>query len=226
MTSQAPTQTPAGPPAHETVYRRLRNMVLFGDLAPGQAVTIQGLTNRLGAGMTPVREALRRLTAEGALDARGNRRIAVPVLTAPAVAELTQARIALEPLLARRAAHAATPSDITRLRATDDRLDRAIAAGNVQAYLVENHRFHAELNALAGAPILCALVDGLWLRFGPSLRVVCGQFGTRNLPDRHKDILDALTKTDPDAAAAAMQADVEQGMAQIAATLGDSIDSA
>nr|MDJ0823685.1 FCD domain-containing protein [Paracoccaceae bacterium] len=129
------------------------------------------------------------------------------------------------PLLARRAAHAATPAAITRLRATDTRLDRAIAAGDVQGYLVENHRFHAELNALADAPILCALVDGLWLRFGPSLRVVCGQFGTRNLPDRHKDILTALASADPDAAAAAMQADVEQGMAQIAATLGDSIDS-
>ncbi|MDJ0823614.1 MAG: GntR family transcriptional regulator, partial [Paracoccaceae bacterium] len=106
MTSQAPGQTPAGPPAHETVYRRLRDMVLFGDLAPGQAVTIQGLVEGLGAGMTPVREALRRLTAEGALEALGNRRIAVPVLDTHAVAELTQARIALEPLLARRAAHA------------------------------------------------------------------------------------------------------------------------
>ena len=50
-------------PAHETVYRKLRDLVLFGEIAPGQAVTIQGLTDQLDAGMTPVREAIRRLIA-------------------------------------------------------------------------------------------------------------------------------------------------------------------
>lgn len=70
----------AGPPAHQQVYGRLRAKVLFGDLAPGQPVTIKGLVDDLGAGMTPVREALRRLTAEGALEFQGNRRICVPVL--------------------------------------------------------------------------------------------------------------------------------------------------
>ena len=49
------------PPAHELVYRRLREMILCGELEPGQAITIQGLVATLGAGMTPVREAIRRL---------------------------------------------------------------------------------------------------------------------------------------------------------------------
>ena len=63
------------------------------------------------------------------------------------------------------------------------------------------------------------MVDGLWLRFGPSLRVVCGLFGTRNLPDRHKDLLAALDARDSAAAAEAMHQDVSQGMAQIRAGL-------
>ena len=209
----------AGLPAHERVYRRLRTMVLFGELEPGQAVTIQGLTDRMGAGMTPVREAIRRLTAEGALQALGNRRIEVPVLDAAAVEQLGLARAALEPELARRAATRATADDIARLRATDARLDRAIARGDVAGYLTQNHRFHAELNAIAEAPILTDMVDGLWLRFGPSLRVVCGLFGTRNLPDRHKDLLAALDARDSAAAAEAMHQDVSQGMAQIRAGL-------
>ena len=86
----------AGLPAHERVYRRLRTMVLFGELEPGQAVTIQGLTDQLGVGMTPVREALRRLIAEGALAFQDNRRICVPVLDAAAVEQLGLARAALE----------------------------------------------------------------------------------------------------------------------------------
>mgnify|MGYP006194542369 CR=1 FL=1 len=64
-------------PTHELTYARLRDMILFGRLEPGQAVTIQGLVRDLDAGMTPVREAIRRLTAEGALLPQGNRRVTV-----------------------------------------------------------------------------------------------------------------------------------------------------
>jgi len=209
----------AGLPTHEVVYRRLREMILFGELAPGQPVTIQGLVERLEVGMTPVREALRRLIAEGALVFQGNRRITVPVLDAAAVEELTLARVALEPQLARRAAQRCGSEGVARLRATDARLDAAIGKGDVTGYLVENHQFHTELNEIAGAPILTDLVEGLWLRFGPSLRVVCGQFGTRNLPDLHKAILDALEVGNAEAAAEAMEQDVRQGMEQIAAAL-------
>lgn len=215
QTSTSPVSGPIRLPAHELVYRDLRDQVLFGEFEPGQPVTIQGLTESMGVGMTPVREALRRLTAEGALEFLGNRRIAVPVLDSRAVEELTVARKALEPELARRAAQRAGAEDVARLTAIDAALDDAIRRGDVHRYLVENHRFHADLNALANAPILTEMVDRLWLRFGPSLRVVCGQFGTRNLPDLHKDVLAALAAQDEAAAAEAMDGDVTQGMEQI-----------
>lgn len=205
----------AGLPTHELVYRQLRDQVLFGEFEPGQPITIKGLTDALDVGMTPVREALRRLTAAGALAFLGNRRIVVPQLDLRALDELTIARKALEPELARRAALRATEAEVSRLASTDSRLDAAIRRGDVRQYLVENHRFHAELNSIAQAPILTELVEQLWLRFGPSLRVVCGQFGTRNLPDRHKDVLAALASRDGETAARAMDADVVQGMEQI-----------
>ncbi len=63
--------------------------------------------------------------------------------------------------------------------------------------------------------------DRLWLRFGPSLRVVCGRFGTQNLPDRHKDMLDALRAGDPEATGAAMGQDVAQGMDMVHAVLAE-----
>lgn len=218
MTGQISLKPPSNAvrlPAHELVYRDIRDQVLFGEFEPGQPVTIQGLTEALGVGMTPVREALRRLTAEGALEFLGNRRIAVPVLDTQAIEELTIARKALEPELAARAAQRATADDVSLLRKIDTLLDDAIRRGDVRSYLVENHRFHTELNSLAQAPILTEMVDRLWLRFGPSLRVVCGQFGTRNLPDRHKDVLAALAIRDASAAAEAMEGDVTQGMEQI-----------
>jgi DNA-binding GntR family transcriptional regulator len=206
-------------PAHETIYRELRALVLFGDLVPGQAVTIQGLCDRLGAGMTPVREALRRLIAEGALEFQGNRRVSVPLLDAGNIGELIFARQWLDPYLAERATDRATSADLARLTATDDDLDAAILRGDMRCYLELNYRFHRALYETAAAPILRDVADGLWLRFGPSLRVVCGRVGTEGLPDRHKDLLAAMRAGDAKAAAQAIRADVVQGMEQVRQSL-------
>lgn len=206
---------PARLPAHELIYRQLRNQILFGDLAPGQAVTIQGLTDSLGAGMTPVREAIRRLISEGALEFQGNRRVSVPVLTAGHISELIFARQWLDPHLTLRATERATLEDLDALTARDAKLDAAIVTGDLRAYLELNYRFHRHIYAIAGAPILADLAEGLWLRFGPSLRVVCGRMGTQNLPDKHKEMLAAMHARDAETAARAIREDVIQGMEQV-----------
>jgi DNA-binding GntR family transcriptional regulator len=207
------------PPAHEQVYRKLREQILFGEMAPGQAVTIQGLTQSLGAGMTPVREAIRRLTSDGALVFQGNRRVSVPQLTISDVEQLVYLRKTMESELVRRAAKRMDGTAITNLEQLDQRLDRAISAGDVVGYLTNNYLFHAYLYEQAQAPVLADLVNRVWLRFGPSLRVVCGRFGTQNLADHHKEVLEALQSGNPDAAAQAIIKDVEQGMQQIKTVL-------
>lgn len=206
-------------PAHELIYRQLRNLVLFGDLAPGQAVTIQGLTERLNAGMTPVREAIRRLISEGALEFQGNRRVSVPVLTAENISELILARQWLDPHLTLRATERASLQDLDELTKLDQALDGAIMKGDLRAYLELNYRFHQHIYGIADAPILADLADGLWLRFGPSLRVVCGRMGTQNLPDKHKAMLEAMHARDAESAARAIREDVIQGMEQVRQSL-------
>lgn len=208
-------------PAHQQVYEQLRVMILFGDLVPGQAVTIQGLIETLGAGMTPVREALRRLIAEGALIHQGNRRVTVPGLTADCLDQLHFMRRTLEPELTRRAAQRMTPECLDRLRSCDSDLNAAIDVGDVGGYLTHNYRFHSQVYSAAAAPIMTATVDRLWLRFGPSLRVVCGRFGTSSLPDKHSDLIMALADGNTEAAAKAMAEDVNQGMHQIRVVLAE-----
>ena len=206
-------------PTHELVYQNLRERILFGQMAPGQPVTIQGLVASLDAGMTPVREAIRRLISEGALVFLGNRRIIVPELTLNDLEELVFIRKSIECELANRATGCIGKSDMERLKRFDRELDEAISAGDVHAYLVQNYRFHEAIYACAGAPILRETANRLWLRFGPSLRVVCGRFGTQNLPDRHKDLLEAFQVGDAELAQKAMAQDIAQGMDQIAAYL-------
>lgn len=208
-------------PSHEVTYARLRDMILFGHLAPGAPVTIQGLIADLGAGMTPVREAIRRLTAEGALLPQGNRRVSVPQMSAAMLDQVAFARLAIEPNLAARAAGRLTPSAIDRLEAIDAKVNRAIEAGNLPDYLAANHAFHFALYEAADAPVLLDLARSLWLRAGPSLRAVIDRFGREAAPDLHREALSAMRSGDARALAHAIERDIQQGVDHVRQALSE-----
>ena len=101
---------------------------------------------------------------------------------------------------------------LNQLESLDSGLDSAITRGDIGAYLRHNYEFHKTLYSFAEAPILESLADNLWLRYGPSLRVVCGRVGTQNLIDHHKQAIAAVGNGQFDEAAAAMSADVNEGI--------------
>lgn len=206
-------------PEHEAIYLKIRDMILFGELAPGQAVTILGLRDQLGAGMTPVREAIRRLTAEGALEVQGNRRVCVPEMTLTKLDQIQFARLQIEPRLAEIAAETQGSAVVPALRALDHEVDDAIASGSVERYLEANFRFHFHLYCAADAEILRKISLSLWLQVGPSLRIVCGRYGTANLPDMHDEAMAALADGDAIRAGRAIADDILQGMGQVRETL-------
>lgn len=206
-------------PDHQRVYRKLRDMILFGELAPGQPVTIQGLVSTLDVGMTPVREAIRRLTSEGALEFKGNRRVSVPQPDMAQWNDIAFARLSVEPELARKATENIGAEELARLVSFDDQLNAAIDQGDVRGYLEHNYRFHAYLYDLAGSEVLSSIANMLWLRAGPSLRVVLGRYGTANLPDKHAEAMAAMHAGDGEGVAAAIREDIEQGIAQVRETL-------
>lgn len=208
-------------PNHEVTYARLRDMILYGHLAPGAPVTIQGLIADLGAGMTPVREAIRRLTAEGALLPQGNRRVAVPQLSAELLDQVAFARLAIEPKLAELAAHRLTPAEINRLEAIDAKVNRAIEGGSLSDYLAANHAFHFALYEAAEAPVLLDLARSLWLRAGPSLRAVINRYGREVAPDLHREALAAMRAGDAKALAAAIERDIQQGVDHVRQALSE-----
>jgi len=199
-------------PEHQAVYEALRDGILLGRFAPGQPMTIQGLAEKLGVGMTPIREAIRRLTSESALETLGNRRVIVPILTQKQLDDIYFLRLSVEPELARRAVKNVTKQHIKRLREIDRTINVAIHSGDVSAYLQSNKDFHFGIYELADSPVLMRIAQSLWLQVGPSLRVVCGRYGTASLPDKHPDILSALLNENTEVAASAMKEDLEQGV--------------
>ena len=114
------------------------------------------------------------------------------------------------------------PQDLDRVAAIDVELDEAIERGDIRRYLQKNYEFHSELYDLAEAPILRSLADSMWLRFGPSLRVICGRMGTQSLPDLHKACIDAMRAGDAASAANAIKQDVVSGMEQVMRNLTES----
>ena len=206
-------------PTHEVTYARLRDMILFGLLEPGAPVTIQGLINDLGAGMTPVREALRRLAAEGALLPQGNRRVTVPRVNLALLDQIAFARLTIEPHLAELAAAHLTPALIAQLEALDAQVDAAIRVGDITAYLQSNHAFHFALYEASNAPVLVDMARSLWLRFGPSLRIVVARGGALALPDQHGLALSAMREGDGAGLARALRDDILQGVDQVRTAL-------
>src|SRR3954466_7399664 len=86
----------------EQVYRRVREAILGGEIAPGSAMSQVALADELGVSRTPLREALRLLQSEGLVDAQANRRVTVKPISAGDLEELVVMRVVLETEAVRR----------------------------------------------------------------------------------------------------------------------------
>ena len=203
---------PKKQPEHDVIYQALKDMILFGDFIPGQPLTIMNLAETLGASATPIREAIRRLTAERALETQENRRVAVPHMTSALLEELDFLRLTIEPELARRAAPHVTPAEIDALERHDDELEHAINIGDVKLYMKANYAFHFTLYQRAEAPTLLKVAESIWLQIGPALRVGCGRFGTAKLTDQHMETTKALRNGKFDRVSTSIREDIIQGM--------------
>jgi hypothetical protein len=110
--------------AHDRVYRGLRGRIMHGELTPGQALTLRGLGSEYDVSMTPAREALRRLSAEGALTCRARAACPTPELANERIEELAALRALLEVELASRALPRAHMALIDRLQPSTGRSPR------------------------------------------------------------------------------------------------------
>ncbi len=206
------TATEPAEAMHETVYRTLRDGLISGRFPPGQDVSLRGLAATLGAGVMPVREAVRRLVAEHALELTGTRRARVPTMDAARFDELMRARLLLEPECAARALPAIDAPRIRRARGHDAALEASLAGGRPDQYLAGNYAFHFEIYRAARSDVLVPLLESVWMRFGPFMRTVYGLVGTAALIDKHALALDALERRDEAALRAAVTADILDGM--------------
>jgi DNA-binding GntR family transcriptional regulator len=214
--TQETAEDPAGGPLlHASVYEELRRRLITGKIVPGVGLSTRGLALELGVSQMPVRDALSRLSAEGAVVIRSKRKIEVPPMTPDRFADLLACRLLLEPDAAVSALPHLDAAAIRRLRKIDADLDRAIEPGDVIAYMECNFAFHFGLYRANGRAILNRLIETLWLQFGPFMRTVYGYYGAVKLVDQHRLALDALEAGDATALWRAIASDISDGMGLI-----------
>ncbi|MDQ0392257.1 GntR family transcriptional regulator [Labrys monachus] len=202
-------------PMHDRVYEALREGLIGGDFVPGRPVTLRGLADMLDVSPMPVRAAVARLVAEGALALTPTRRISVPVMTADRFEELVRVRILLEGEAAVRALPAVDAARLAEIRAHDSALERCLAEGDAQGYMRANHAFHFAIYRAAPSTVLLPLVENLWLQFGPFMRLVYEGLDMTGLVDQHGRAIGAIERRDAAELRAAIEADIADGMSII-----------
>lgn len=195
------------------VYKTLRYAVMYGEILPGRALTIRELAGILDVSPMPVREALRQLAAENALEIQGNRRVMVPRMTAMKFNELYEARIAIESHAAARALPYIDGPSLQHLRELDKKIDAAQEQGDLEQISVLNQNFHRALYTANPHQVTLPLIESLWLQLGPFMRLATSKLEEHYLVDRHNEAMAAIEKKDALALQLAISADIREGIA-------------
>ena len=197
----------AGASTSKRVYEELRRAILHGEIEAATSLGETQVGTMLGASRTPVREAFGELLNQGILEEGPRRQVVVASPSLELIREVLLMRDALEPVLAGEAARKMDVSAVDQLRLIMIRTNRAIAAGDVNAYLDCDDDFHLHIPAAAG---LHLAEDALHRLRGLT------RLAARNLEWNHESlehnaaehdaIIEALASNDAERAVAAMTA--------------------
>ncbi|MFC6093182.1 GntR family transcriptional regulator [Saccharothrix lopnurensis] len=204
----------------EFAYHEVRRRVLTGVLAPGAVINQGALAEELGLSTTPLREALKRLGAEGLVELGAHRDARVTELRAEEARDLLEVRRALDPLAVRLAARRRTDEDVRAMREAAVDL-HALPSNPAYDELLAHRRFHAALYRASHNTPLVEALDGLWDKTDRYRRLAL-ETGRDDAERARKDhehatLLDLVVTGDGNAAAALMLAHVETSLGALAA---------
>jgi DNA-binding GntR family transcriptional regulator len=197
-----PLQRPV--PLRQSVYDALIDLIVGGELPPGQHMVETDLARQLGVSRQPIREALHRMEAEGWVDLRPSQGAFVHVPTDSEVDELLDVRALLEAETARLAAASSSPvrsAQLARLREICRAGEAAAEAGDFGGAVTANNAFHTEIAAMGGNAVLAELADIVGRRVQWYYRMVAPERGHGSWAE-HAEMIGAIEASDPDRAQA------------------------
>lgn len=200
-------------PLQGRAYAHLKQALTAGLFRPGEVVTLKGVAESLGTSVMPVRDAVSRLVAQGALEMPTSRSIRVPQMSQRHFDDLCRCRILVEGEAAGIAAERIDTATVARVAELNDEYLRHYGAGDIHRMLVANQSFHFSIYEESGSKLLFSMIETLWLQSGPYLSLLMDTAGdddrTVNVATHHhEEIISALRRHDADGARAAIRADI------------------
>ena len=219
---------PAEPhgPSHrqlaQLVTDRVRTSILEGRIRPGEWLRQERLAQELGVSQMPVREALKRLAAEGFVEHLPYRGARVVTLTPDDVEDLYACRAVLEARAARFAATAISDDEVALLRKLQAEMEACSIPADLQRYRDLNRRFHESIFSASRRSYLIRTLLQLWSSFPTMLwsnvpRVAVTSVPDRNDPDNeeHAEVIAALAARAPERAERAVRRHVDAAAAAL-----------
>ena len=192
-----PLQRPV--PLRQSVYDALIDLIVGGELPPGQHMVETDLARQLGVSRQPIREALHRMEAEGWVDLRPSQGAFVHVPTDQEVDELLDVRALLEAETARLAARAVSPAQVGRLTGICDQGQAAAERDDFAGAVAANDAFHAEVAVMAGNAVLAELAGIVGRRVQWYYRMVAPARGHGSWAE-HRELIAAIEASDAERA--------------------------
>ena len=196
---------------HEEIANSLREMIMSGELMEGDKIKENELCALMDISKTPLREALRVLSAEGLIQLIPNRGSFVTTPTIEEIKEMFDVMSVLEGVCARAAAEKMNDKDFEKLEKLHNQLEKYANRKNQARYIHFNHSYHSFVQELAGNKTLNQIVNGL------RQKILLYRFKSLNLPGRfeqsiqeHRNLLEAFRKRDADIAESLIKSHIKK----------------
>ncbi|WP_234188203.1 GntR family transcriptional regulator [Shinella sp. NM-101] len=156
--------------AEEEAHRHIQQALRLGRYKPGERLIAEDIAAEIGTSRMPVREAFRRLAADGLVVLRPNRGCIVAGLTLDELYEVFEIRSVLEGLAVRLAIHRIDEEVLDELERLLERMERAGQSGSSD-WVVRHQEFHGRIYALSGRPKLIRQIAALHVVIEPYMRI-------------------------------------------------------
>jgi DNA-binding GntR family transcriptional regulator len=199
----------------ERVHAELRELLMSGELAPGQRMSLRSVAETLGVSIMPVREAVARLVSDQSLEVLPNRAVRVPLMSRVRFCELTAVRLAIEGFAAEEAARNRSDTDLVAMRRFEQAFLDQARSPDPQAHQAvrANKELHFAVYRATGLPTLVGIVEGLWLKIGPvlnfDLKISPDRLRTGGAAEQHRRLVAAVEAGDGATARKALTDDIK-----------------
>lgn len=203
---------------HDAVYRELRRAMMAGAMQPNVPISIRSLAKRLGTGTSPVKDALRRLSADGVLHANPKSAFRISSISADRYRDLVEIRVRLESFATSVAARRSSPDLIRKLDTLNERYLR-LYAKEPHAALRNNQEFHFAIYQASGMPDLVEIIASVWTRVGPYLGLSIVTLDSAEASANHRGLIESIAAGDGRSAARWLEKDLRSTVPGILAAI-------